>query len=82
MYRRTHPFPRDKLIAQIPGRLCRGILQCRVSDRLITKDPEDGTQQETIEADMYVWNGDMAEPSPEPWDLELYVEEPGWWDDM
>jgi len=36
---------------------------------LTTKDSEDGTQQETIEADMYVWNGDMAEPSPEPWGL-------------
>jgi len=49
---------------------------------LTTKDSEDGTQQETIEADIYVWNGDMASHPLNLGDLELYIEGPGWWDDM
>ena len=33
---------------------------------------EDGTK---VEADMYVWAGDMEKPSGERWDLEWFVRE-------
>ncbi|KAH8912920.1 hypothetical protein BR93DRAFT_872735 [Coniochaeta sp. PMI_546] len=40
----------------------------------IAKDSEDDKQEEeTIEVDMYVWDGDMTNVSPEPWELELFI---------
>lgn len=38
----------------------------------IARDPGDNNE-ETIEVDMYVWDGDMTKVSPEPWDLELFI---------
>ncbi|KAK0708942.1 hypothetical protein B0T26DRAFT_652720 [Lasiosphaeria miniovina] len=39
----------------------------------IIKDSEDDKEEETIEVDMYVWDGDMTKISPEPWELELFM---------
>ncbi|SPQ21913.1 cd2a9a11-c406-497c-b1d9-ea9abf319348 [Thermothielavioides terrestris] len=30
---------------------------------------------ETVDADMYVWNGDMEAVSSEPWDLDAFIRE-------
>ncbi|KAH6616016.1 hypothetical protein B0J18DRAFT_493817 [Chaetomium sp. MPI-SDFR-AT-0129] len=30
-------------------------------------------EEETIEVDIYVWDGDMAQVSPEPWELERFI---------
>lgn len=35
----------------------------------------DDGQDETIEADMYLWNGDMDVISSEPWDLDRFIAE-------
>jgi gamma-glutamylcyclotransferase (GGCT)/AIG2-like uncharacterized protein YtfP len=39
----------------------------------IVRDSEHDNEQETIEVDMYVWDGDMAKVSPEPWVLERFI---------
>ena len=41
----------------------------------ITRNLEDDNEQETIEVDMYVWDGDMARASPEAWELDKFIAE-------
>ncbi|KAI8674573.1 putative gamma-glutamylcyclotransferase [Fusarium keratoplasticum] len=38
----------------------------------VTVELEDGR---TVDGDMYVWDGNMADVSTEPWDLEAFVKE-------
>jgi len=41
----------------------------------ITRNLEDDNEQEPIEVDMYVWDGDMARVSPEAWELGKFIAE-------
>lgn len=47
----------------------------KVTPILVTIWGSDGQSEETIEADMYLWNGDIDAVLPDPWEFETFIRE-------
>jgi gamma-glutamylcyclotransferase (GGCT)/AIG2-like uncharacterized protein YtfP len=47
----------------------------KVTPVVVSLESDGKTAGEEMEADIYIWDGDMDDISPEPWDLETFIKD-------